>query len=247
MENRRNYYRILQVQPDAPQALITASYRTLMQKLRYHPDLGGDHWNAALLNEAFYVLSDPDRRKAYDASLGDKLFGFQRQDPRAAQASPAPGQAAARGNERRHAPEPPWGTVCRFCRTAVPAGDPASQAFCTECRSSLQTVSLDGIYPALRRAVKRVELQGEIHYYTEWPQNPRVGRLCNISPGGLALRLSEPLAPGMILKIESMLLSAVGSVVRTRPDPESRLNDVGVKLLTASFNLRQGTFVEIEV
>ena len=42
MENRRNYYRILHVQPDAPTEIIKSSYRTLMQKLRMHPDLGGD-------------------------------------------------------------------------------------------------------------------------------------------------------------------------------------------------------------
>jgi hypothetical protein len=39
-QNRRNYYRILHVQPDAPMEVIRASYRTLMQKLRFHPDLG---------------------------------------------------------------------------------------------------------------------------------------------------------------------------------------------------------------
>ena len=40
MENRRNYYRILQVQPDAPVEVIKASYRALMRELRLHPDLG---------------------------------------------------------------------------------------------------------------------------------------------------------------------------------------------------------------
>src|SRR5665213_1240253 len=39
--NRRNYYRILHVQPEAPSQVITASYRTLMSKLRLHPDFRG--------------------------------------------------------------------------------------------------------------------------------------------------------------------------------------------------------------
>lgn len=34
MMNRRNYYRILQVQPDAPPEIIRASYRTLMKELK---------------------------------------------------------------------------------------------------------------------------------------------------------------------------------------------------------------------
>jgi DnaJ-class molecular chaperone len=50
--NRRNYYRILHVQPDAPTEVIKSSYRTLMQRLKMHPDLGGDHSEAALINEA---------------------------------------------------------------------------------------------------------------------------------------------------------------------------------------------------
>ena len=71
MSRLRDYYRILHVQPDAPTAIISASYRTLMQQLRNHPDLGGDHENAVLLNEAHAVLTDPERRAAYDASRAD--------------------------------------------------------------------------------------------------------------------------------------------------------------------------------
>ena len=68
-QNQRNYYRILFVQPDAPPEIIQSSYRTLMQKLKQHPDLGGEHWNATVINEAFEVLMDPVRRKDYDAAL----------------------------------------------------------------------------------------------------------------------------------------------------------------------------------
>jgi len=69
MRNRRNYYRILLVQPDAPAEVIEASYKTLMHRLRKHPDLGGDHWNAAVINEAFATLRDPVRRERYDQTL----------------------------------------------------------------------------------------------------------------------------------------------------------------------------------
>ena len=67
---RRNHYRMLHVQPEAPPEIIAASYRTLMQKLRAHPDLGGDADYAVLLNEAYAVLSDPQRRQRYDAEPG---------------------------------------------------------------------------------------------------------------------------------------------------------------------------------
>lgn len=60
---------MLHVQPDAPPEVIKANYRTLMRKLKLHPDLGGDHWNAAYVNAAFEVLSDPALRAAYDREL----------------------------------------------------------------------------------------------------------------------------------------------------------------------------------
>ena len=69
MQNRRNYYRLLQVQPDAPIEVIRASYRTLMRELKQHPDLGGSSAHAALLNEAYSTLSNPTLRTEYDRNL----------------------------------------------------------------------------------------------------------------------------------------------------------------------------------
>ena len=69
MEERRNYYRILEVQPDAPFEVIRHNYMLLLHKLRLHPDLGGRHRDAALINHAFDILSDPEKRAAYDRKL----------------------------------------------------------------------------------------------------------------------------------------------------------------------------------
>ncbi len=68
-KNRRNYYRILQAQPDASQEAIKNNYRTLLQKLRLHPDLGGEDWNASLINKAYSILRHPVKRAAYDREL----------------------------------------------------------------------------------------------------------------------------------------------------------------------------------
>lgn len=65
--DERDYYTILQVDPRAEPEVIEAAYRRLSRK--YHPDVNGRP-DAGLrmreLNEAYDVLSDPDRRAAYD-------------------------------------------------------------------------------------------------------------------------------------------------------------------------------------
>jgi curved DNA-binding protein CbpA len=66
MKSSRNYYLILHVQPDAPYEVIRSSYRALMRDLRLHPDQGGDGLSAALINEAYDVLSNDSKRAAYD-------------------------------------------------------------------------------------------------------------------------------------------------------------------------------------
>lgn len=68
-EERRNYYRTLNVQPDASLEIIKNNYRTLLQKLRMHPDLGGKNWNASIINEAYNTLRDPLKRSNYDKEL----------------------------------------------------------------------------------------------------------------------------------------------------------------------------------
>lgn len=65
----RSHYHVLQVAHDASSEVICAAYRTVMSKLRAHPDLGGDASLAALINEAYDTLRDPGRRALYDASL----------------------------------------------------------------------------------------------------------------------------------------------------------------------------------
>ncbi len=68
-EERRNYYRTLNVQPDASIEIIKNNYRTLLQKLKMHPDLGGQNWNATIINEAYNTLRDPLKQAAYDKKL----------------------------------------------------------------------------------------------------------------------------------------------------------------------------------
>lgn len=114
---RRNLYRILHVQPEAPDEVIKSSYRTLMSRLRAHPDLGGNTEHAARLNAAYAVLSDPAQRRDYDASLRRGTRG-----PSAGPAFDPLHWIAARR--------------CPFCRAPI-AGQIAPGLRCTGCDCAL--------------------------------------------------------------------------------------------------------------
>ncbi len=76
MDNQWNYYRILQVQPDAPFEVIRHNYLLLLKKLRLHPDLGGSEKDTRLVNIAYETLSDPAKRPRYDRELIGNTTAF---------------------------------------------------------------------------------------------------------------------------------------------------------------------------
>lgn len=68
---RPTYYEVLGVDPDADIEVIKRAHRRIMRE--NHPDLVGEAGEqiTADANVAFSVLSDPERRDAYDLSLSD--------------------------------------------------------------------------------------------------------------------------------------------------------------------------------
>jgi hypothetical protein len=80
MRASATYYEILKVNRRAAPEGVRTAYRRLAQK--YHPDKLPGNANAvrvmAMLNEAYGVLSDPDRRAHYDRGIDDERAGAQR-------------------------------------------------------------------------------------------------------------------------------------------------------------------------
>jgi curved DNA-binding protein CbpA len=60
----KDFYEILGIAKDATQEEIKKKYRKLSKE--HHPDKGGDGKLFAEITEAYQVLSDPDKRAAYD-------------------------------------------------------------------------------------------------------------------------------------------------------------------------------------
>jgi curved DNA-binding protein CbpA len=77
------HYQRLGVPPTAEAADIKAAYRELAR--RNHPDLasGSGGSDMAAVNEAWRVLSDPERRRAYDATLAADQRARERPRPQA--------------------------------------------------------------------------------------------------------------------------------------------------------------------
>lgn len=237
-EERRNLYRILHVQPEAPQEVIRASWRTMMSTLRTHPDLGGDASVAARINAAYEVLADPERRRAYDEALG-----------RARSAGPAarPAPVAPAGGERaaaaRHADPAAWQAdrVCPFCRLPLPASVHA-ESRCDGCGSPIFKL------PAMER--------GELFGRRRSPRNSRpmtatlrwpgssedqVGRLRDLSLNGLSVLSPVSIPERTPLRVMTSGFDGVAVVVDRRRHADGWV--LHSELLTLQLHRTQGVFV----
>lgn len=225
--NRRNYYRILHVQPDAPDAVVRTAYRTLMQKLRQHPDLGGDGATATLINEAYAVLSDPDRRAAYDRQLGHPQ--------RAARPLPP-------------ATPPAWdGTHCAYCRAGIPARtSEAPGRRCQVCGSPLSPPPDAQRFDAARRAFDRRTLEAPVEYFLRQESGPRPARLEDFSPAGARLSIDRPLVRDTVMALKTPLFDALAQVVDCQPATH-RHWQVRVQFLTLALTAPAGSLIATRV
>jgi curved DNA-binding protein CbpA len=200
---RRNLYRILHVQPEAPPEVIKAAYRALMTTLRAHPDLGGDHEQAARLNVAYEVLADPERRRAYDRSMRQPVRGVAGSDPVTCSFDPWCWQA-----DRR----------CPFCGHGF-GGMPAPYARCARCDSPLAAAPATGRSGreilGRRRGQRfardmpaRVRAHGQ---KSEWPARRR-----DLSQTGLSLHSAHRIANGIPARVMTASFDAVAVIVASR-------------------------------
>ena len=222
MKERRSYYRILQIQPDAPPEIIQASYRALMKELRRHPDLGGSTEEAFVLNEAYETLMDPEKRAAYDDRIFQKsIEGGMRFTHRNTSSELCPVCAA----EISRKLEP--GELCCKCHTPL--------------RSDLEIETDDWN----RRSILRMKSSATIEYYVTWPGTLRQGRMLDFSPKGMRFICEEELSPGTVLKISCSLLDAAGLVTNLSEEAtgEQVSYAVGISFIAVHFTDVHGTFL----
>ena len=227
--------------------VIQASYRTMMKKLAQHPDLGGEHWNSALINEAKAVLTDPAKRVAYDQELMEfytlaKLSGFQKGPQQSDQTS---GQVS---------PSEPYTPLiksyCLFCKSPHRGDSPIlPDTICPQCKSPLYPVKKMKTEESSQRAVNRIAKQQEINFFIYWPpQKGYKGQIQDLSPNGLLFCTDQQLSRDQIIKIDSKVLRATARVASCRKQGSGLKMGygIGVEFVTLQFQRSQGTFVSMK-
>lgn len=244
MRNQRNFYRILHVQPEAPPEIIKASYRSLMTKLKAHPDLGGDHKTAVLINQAYAVLGDPIKRKQYDELLSiNKALGRAHPASMNTRNPTSPSQPDSsrsdRQDDRRNKAE--IQTSCVFCGTVIFHASPTNQ-HCNYCASPLTPVQAlphrrqGGLF--CRRSVPRIAKASELILYPNWPHAGFAAELRDVSLSGIGLSTAYDAHDKQILKFDSVPLKGVAQVVSVRKDAANF--SVHATFLTAAYSSKAG-------
>ncbi len=135
MAEATDYYALLGVAPDAPDAVIRAAFRTLV------PDAQQDQPRFARLKEAFDTLKDPESRAAYDRERAANA-------PADRTVIPPPSAGALRPLPKDDGRTTTMAAVpCSACGTPAPAGE----IWCPECGLRCGTIAgaAPGAGPAL--------------------------------------------------------------------------------------------------
>lgn len=80
----KNYYEILQINQNASPEIIDKAYKTLAKK--YHPDLQEENNKTQAeeilkeINEAYEILSDPNKKALYDQNLKNETISLEQYD-----------------------------------------------------------------------------------------------------------------------------------------------------------------------
>lgn len=249
--NRPDYYRLLHVQRDAPTAVIKAIYRTLMQRLRMHPDLGGDHAQAVLLNEALTILGDPNKRAAYDRTLPPERTAPAPQassNQAPAQESPeAAPTAAASPAEVPRAAAPRRAPTCFFCEAPVAAASVEwPDNACHVCGSAMFPAKTHQLGEQSRRAIARVPRSMPMTFRRSTEQQAvYVGTTEDISLNGARFVTKTDVCSGELLSIECEFCSAVAVIkgVRTSAEHGKNHRQVRVEFLTLRIKHVRGGLV----
>ncbi len=212
-----NYYKILQVDPIADQAIIKSAYRTLMLRLKKHPDHGGKNNDAQKINEAYKILKDPVNRRQYDKNNFHIL-----------------------SNENR---SKNYYVRCYFCgsinRIDLRKSSPQLKAItCGKCHSPFFTDSIDPHkIRNYKRKDKRYKCGFDITIQLEFGGKRFHGKCVDLSNNGMRFSSSLKMSANQILKISfphDKRFTAIAKIVRTKKNGTTSF-DYAVSYIEAKY------------
>lgn len=258
--NRRNYYRLLQIHPEAHALIIQERYRYSLER----SDL--PH---ALLHEAHAVLGNPQKRAEYDrllkryqhavavekmeaADAGKKkcIEVFCSTDPDIRNGSSTSYDKSGSSIDRSPLNQAPIDlkllVCCAFCNASRVSDHSARNTecaygeLCLVCRSPLFS-AMEDVPGKTRRTIPRLKNPEIIMLYRNWPGQEFSGHLCDISPQGLRFTSKDTFDTGQIIKIDGKKFKAVGEVVHCQT--QGGRTSYGVRFRTVQFSQVKGKFL----
>jgi len=229
-----DYYRILHVQPDAPTPVIHAIYRTLQQRLQTSATFAGEA-DAGMIEEAYAVLGNAQRRAAYDAQR--RSASAQTPPPREVHAVDEHSDTLVMN-------------VCLFCGAAHGLQRRLERDDdCGRCGSPLCPAERHRLEYSGQRMLSRIPKHHAIDIYVTWPQaDAYVGHMRDLSLNGMQFTCVTRLQPNQIVKVICSELHALARVAHTNRDIDTADQWItGIEFLTLRFRQIRGSFISAEV
>lgn len=162
MRTSRNYYEVLGVPRNASLAQIKRRYKQLVRK--YHPDVATTdkataHRLFIQINEAYEVLSDPSKRRAYDATLEKRTTSIGSQSSAGVSNSSSTSSAYRSPSSRvaQHIKDAQWAFIQRRFQEAI-----------NQCKAAIEIDSRNAKAYAILGDIYRVQGKPDsaVKYYS---------------------------------------------------------------------------------
>jgi curved DNA-binding protein CbpA len=187
-----------------------------MGRLKYHPDFGGTHLLAALINAAVQTLSDPQKRAEYDRLL------FWKQSKKTVSSGSPEDRSNSVGDR----------SIDEWSSQTQPSPNDLKQDGMfrgKECRDA-----------------NRIEKRGALSYSFHRVGHRYHGELINLSPNGVRFISEEQIERFANIEVQTPLLSGTATVKHCNEARRdySRVYLVGVCFKTVDFYQPRGNFLD---
>jgi curved DNA-binding protein CbpA len=194
-----------------------------MRELKQHPDLGGEHWSAAIINEAYDTLSSDKLRREYDRTLFTTYTKYP---------------VTEMGSGRKSV----TGIICPVCGK-MPVRHTVEEKNCPSCAHDTCPDEKPA-HRSMRRKVNRIKKTGRLRYFSSRFHTGSEATMLDLSPEGIRFMCDKELKRTSTVRLRSPLFRAEARIVSSR---KGMLNGkphfyVGAMFTRVTFTHTRGSF-----